>query len=81
MKPGARLMAKWERVEQCPRDGSLLRWQPAKSTFYRALTHKAAGMGGPICNAQFPADPHRLGQLGNAQSAIQEKFNAQKMKA
>jgi hypothetical protein len=37
-------MAKWERVEQCPRDGSLLRWQHAKSTFYRALTHKAAGM-------------------------------------
>jgi hypothetical protein len=36
------LMAKWERVEQCPRDGSLLRWQHAKSTFYRALTHKAA---------------------------------------
>jgi hypothetical protein len=32
------------------------------------------------CNAQFPADPHRLGQLGNAQSAIQEQFNAHKCK-
>jgi hypothetical protein len=32
------------------------------------------------CNAQFPADPHRLGQLGDAQSAIQEQFNAHKCK-
>jgi hypothetical protein len=29
-----------------------------------------------FCNAQFPADPHRLGQLGNAQASIQEQFNA-----
>ena len=28
------------------------------------------------CNAQFPADPHRLGQLGDAQASIQEQFDA-----
>jgi len=27
------------------------------------------------CNMQFPADPHRLGQLANAAASIQEQFN------
>lgn len=27
------------------------------------------------CNAQFPADAHRLGDLSNAQASIQEQFN------
>ena len=28
------------------------------------------------CNARFPADMHRLGDLGNAQASIQAQFNA-----
>jgi len=32
------------------------------------------------CNAQFAIDPNRQGQVGSAQAAIQQQFNAHKCK-
>ena len=33
------------------------------------------------CKAQFVTDPHRQGQMGSAQAAIQQLFNAHKCTA